>query len=66
MRDLIKKILREEVGVPSGIADSAQKLYNDIISRLKRKAITGNSNFILTFKNTNIDYKKKYMKTLIY
>ena len=56
MRDLIKKILREEVGVPSGIADSAQKLYNDIISRLKRKAITGNSNFILTFKNTNGKY----------
>ena len=56
MRDLIKKILREEVGVPSGIADSAQKLYNDIISRLKRKAITGNSNFILTFKNVNGKY----------
>ena len=56
MRDLIKKILREEVGVPSGIADSAQKLYNDIISRLKRKTITGNSNFILTFKNTNGKY----------
>ena len=46
MRDLIKKILREEVGVPRGIVDSAQRLYNDIISRLKRKTITGNSNFI--------------------
>ena len=56
MRDLIKKILKEEVGVPRGIADSAQKLYNDIISRLKRKTITGNSNIILTFKNTNGKY----------
>ena len=56
MRDLIKKILREEVGVPRGIVDSAQRLYNDIISRLKRKAITGNSNFILTFKNVNGKY----------
>ena len=56
MRDLIKKILREEVGVPRGIVDSAQRLYNDIISRLKRKTITGNSNFILTFKNVNGKY----------
>jgi hypothetical protein len=56
MRDLIKKILKEEVGVPRGIADSAQKLYYDIISRLKRKTITGNSNIILTFKNTNGKY----------
>jgi len=56
MRDLIKKILKEEVGVPRGIADSAQKLYNDIITRLKRKIVTGNSNFSLTFKNTNKKY----------
>tara|TARA_R110000868_G_scaffold168303_4_gene402982 strand:+ start:187 stop:1356 length:1170 start_codon:yes stop_codon:yes gene_type:complete len=56
MRDLIKKILREEVGVPRGIVNSAQRLYNDIISRLKRKTITGNSTFILTFKNVNGKY----------
>lgn len=56
MRDLIKKILKEEVGVPRGITDSAQKLYNDIIYRLKRKIVTGNSNFSLTFKNTNKKY----------
>lgn len=56
MRDLIKKILKEEVGVPRGIADSAQKLYNDIITRLKRKTVTGNSNFSLAFKNTNKKY----------
>lgn len=56
MRDLIKKILREEVGVPRGIVDSAQRLYNDIVSRLKRKTITGNSNFILTFKNVDGKY----------
>ncbi len=56
MRDLIKKILKEEVGVPRGITDSAQKLYNDIITRLKRKIVTGNSNFSLAFKNTNKKY----------
>lgn len=56
MRDLIKKILKEEVGVPRGIADAAQQLYNDIISRLKRKTVTGNSNFTLRFKNTNKKY----------
>ena len=56
MRDLIKKILKEEVGVPRGIAYSAQKLYNDIITRLKRKTVTGNSNFSLAFKNTNKKY----------
>jgi len=56
MRDLIKKILKEEVGVPRGITDSAQKLYNDIITRLKRKTVTGNSNFSLSFKNTNKKY----------
>lgn len=56
MRDLIKKILKEEVGVPIGIVDAAQQLYNDIISRLKRKTVTGNSNFTLTFKNTNNKY----------
>jgi hypothetical protein len=30
MRDLIKRILKEEVGVPSGIADSAKRLYLDL------------------------------------
>ena len=56
MRDLIKKILKEEVGVPSGIADSAKVLYTDLISRLKRKTITGNSNFELVFKNKDGKY----------
>jgi len=56
MRDLIKKILKEEVGVPSGIADSAKVLYTDLISRLKRKTITGNSNFDLVFKNKDGKY----------
>lgn len=56
MRDLIKKILKEEVGVPSGIADSAKVLYTDLISRLKRKTITGNSNFNLVFKNKDGKY----------
>jgi hypothetical protein len=51
MHNLIKKILREEVGVPRGIVDSAKVLYTDLISRLKRKTITGNSNFSLLFKN---------------
>ena len=56
MRDLIRKILKEEVGVPSGIADSAKVLYTDLISRLKRKTITGNSNFELVFKNKDGKY----------
>ena len=56
MRDLIKKILKEEVGVPSGIADSAKVLYTDLMSRLKRKSITGNSNFNLVFKNKDEKY----------
>jgi len=56
MRDLIKKILKEEVGVPSGIADSAKVLYTDLISRLKRRSITGNSNFNLVFKNKDGKY----------
>lgn len=56
MRDLIRKILKEEVGVPSGIADSAKVLYTDLISRLKRKTVTGNSNFELVFKNKDGKY----------
>ncbi len=56
MYNLIKKILKEEVGVPSGIADSAKVLYTDLISRLKRKTITGNSNFDLVFKNKDGKY----------
>jgi hypothetical protein len=56
MRDLIKRILKEEVGVPSGIADSAKRLYLDLITRLKRKTITGNSNFNLLFKNKDGKY----------
>jgi hypothetical protein len=56
MRDLIKKILREEVGVPSGIADSGKRLYLDLITRLKRKTITGNSDFSLLFKNKDGKY----------
>ena len=56
MYNLIKKILKEEVGVPSGIADSAKVLYTDLMSRLKRKSITGNSNFNLVFKNKDEKY----------
>jgi hypothetical protein len=56
MYNLIKKILKEEVGVPSGIADSAKRLYLDLITRLKRKTITGNSNFNLLFKNKDGKY----------
>jgi len=56
MRDLIKRILKEEVGVPSGIADSAKRLYLDLITRLKRKTVTGNSNFNLLFKNKDGKY----------
>ena len=56
MYNLIKKILKEEVGVPSGIADSAKVLYTDLIPRLKRKSITGNSNFNLVFKNKDEKY----------
>lgn len=56
MRDLIIKIIQEEVGVPRGITDSAQKLYNDIISRLKKKVITNNTSLILNFKNVDEKY----------
>ena len=56
MRDLIKRILKEEVGVPRGIADSAKRLYLDLITRLKRKTVTGNSNFNLLFKNKDGKY----------
>ena len=54
MRDLIKRILKEEVGVPRGIADSAKRLYLDLITRLKRKTVTGNSNFNLLFKRASL------------
>lgn len=56
MRDLIIKIIQEEVGVPRGISDSAQKLYNDIISRLKKKVITDDASLILNFKNIDEKY----------
>lgn len=56
MRDLIIKIIQEEVGVPRGITDSAQKLYNDIILRLKKKVITDNASLILNFKNVDEKY----------
>lgn len=56
MRDLIIKIIQEEVGVPRGITDSAQKLYNDIISRLKKKVITDDASLILNFKNIDEKY----------
>jgi len=56
MRDFIKKILKEEVGVPSGIADSGKMLYLDLITRLKRKTVTGNSDFSLLFKNKDGKY----------
>ena len=65
MRDLIKRILKEEVGVPSGIADSSKRLYLDLITRLKRKTVTGNSNFSLLFKNKDGKYSFSDFKDFI-
>lgn len=56
MRELIIKILKEEVGVPSGIVDSSKNLYTDLIYRLKRKTVTGQSEFNLMFINKNNKY----------
>lgn len=36
MRELIKKILKEELGVPKGILESSELLYELILKRLKR------------------------------
>ena len=36
MRELIRQILREALGVPEGSTESGEMLYNLILERLKR------------------------------
>lgn len=56
MRDLIRKILREALGVPEGILESGEVLYEIINQRLKRLKFSEEDDVEQTFK-LNVDIK---------
>jgi hypothetical protein len=56
MRDKIKKIIKEEVGVPEGIVETAELIYNQVIDKLNSLSTTDENNdkFMFYLKG---DYK---------
>ena len=55
MKDLIKKIIHEVVGVPKGIELSAKNMYNDVVRFLEQ-----NPEYVENEKEFELDYGQKY------
>lgn len=60
MKQLIKKLLREAVGVPVDIEKAAENLYNDFIKKVKShknfEVDDDGDDFVFSFKNINGKY----------
>jgi hypothetical protein len=56
MKSIIKKVIKEAVGVPSNIEVASQNLYNDIAKKLKGKTIESNDVLKFKFQNKNDRY----------
>lgn len=55
MKDLIKKIIHEVVGVPKGIELSAKNMYNDVVRFLEQ-----NPEYVENEEEFELDYGQKY------
>ena len=58
MKNIVKKHIKEAVGVPANIEVAAQNLYNDIAKKLKNKKIAPED--VLKFKFLNKDGKYSF------
>ena len=56
MKSIVKKVIKEAVGVPSNIEVASQNLYNDIAKKLKGKTIDSNDVLKFKFQNKNDRY----------